>query len=141
MGIDCGCGGIYGVHLTPDLIGQPLLDKLTACIGKARDENPDSYEDEIEDAASGIATDTLLAEVSAALAAKGIVVPVGSATGKPLGPSFQYHGTHDDAPGRCSCPEEAWFLGWGIFTLPDHYPPMHDSFVNTADFHTWVWVG
>lgn len=73
------------------------------------------------------------AKFVAAFKAAGIVVPVEAE----LLPT----GTEDEHAGRCATSPDLWVLGFGLFQLPGNYPALHPSFVEAAEWHTWVTYG
>lgn len=145
MGYDVGCAGAFGLLVSDHHALEEILDTLAQKIdayGETIDEDEDFVLDEqgnrIEDSEDyemyrDRVADRAVSDMRTALYVDGIVVPNGV--------GMYYSGTEDERPGRTDTQAEQWVLGFGLFTAPWDYPPMHESFRRAADWHTWVWGG
>lgn len=129
MSTACGANGAFGILLS-DVKGPAL-----GAIRKKLERIEEKYLEDVEadSPASMPAVRRLLKPLRDALSAVGIVVPDGA--------RLLWTGSDDDRPASCDTDAEQWILGFGLFTRPDKYPPMSQSFIKASRWHTWVWMG
>ena len=114
--------GAFGILLDERADVKELLDELTDYIGSV--DIDDNHVDESEQIPE------FTERFRTALAASGIKVPATAA--------LHWTGNEDDRPGQTATAGNAWVLGFGLYTRPDLYPAMSESFIKESQWHTWV---
>jgi hypothetical protein len=131
MSMDAGAAGMYGILLSEvkDPAIAQIYKEFTDALAPYLEEGPSGLDD--------ITAEPLYPEFRArfvkAFEVTGITVPEEAWLG--------YTGSGDDRPARCATPPDVWVLGLGIFTRPDQWPTLDESFIKASEMHTWVWVG
>ena len=126
MAMEAGACGVYGI-LMRDAAEKEIVEVYEEFLEKATDVNgPDSFNDiTVQGWYSELYT-----RLVTAFSRSGVAIPEGAC--------LMYTGVEDDRPGRCDTPAREWVLGFGLFTKPDEYPEMHQTFKKIANWHTWV---
>lgn len=122
MGVDCGCGGVWGFYLPPE---HPILQKLA----EARDPDPGDGRTFATD--PDAIADAIVALVKAEF--PDITWPEGT--------YIQY--ISDEPPARQQVQQFSLLVGVGMYTKPWKWPrsPSYKAFFEKADLYTWVWMG
>jgi hypothetical protein len=129
MSSSAGIGGAFGLLLPEFPKVAVIYGDLKIVVDKALEEESAGNPGDLESTPEVIEVRDRLIK---AFAEDGIIVPASAA--------LLWTGSEADRLAQCATPADEWILGYGVFTKPWDYPPMHESFRKIASFHSWAWV-